>query len=113
MKAATGTLPIVFMVADDPIKLGLVASFAKPGGNATGVSFLFSGLDPKQLGLLRELVPTASRIGLLVNPDNANVEAVKAEVAQAAAAIGIQVTASRPPTAAGSRRRCDACQQSC
>ena len=93
VKAATSTLPIVFMAADDPIKLGLVASFAKPGGNATGVSFLFSELGPKQLGLLRELVPTASRIGLLVNPDNANVEAVKAEVAQAAAAIGIQVTA--------------------
>ena len=101
------------MAADDPIKLGLVASFAKPGGNATGVSFLFSELGPKQLGLLRELVPTASRIGLLVNPDNANVEAVKAEVAQARRPSASRSPQSRPETAAGSRRRCDACQQSC
>jgi putative tryptophan/tyrosine transport system substrate-binding protein len=92
-KAATNALPIVFMAADDPVKLGLVASFAKPGGNATGVSFLFSDLGPKQLGLLRELVPTASRVGLLVNPDNANAEAVKTEMAQAAAAIGVQAIA--------------------
>jgi putative ABC transport system substrate-binding protein len=90
-KAATTTLPIVFMAADDPVKLGLVASFSKPGGNATGVSFLFSDLGPKQLGLLREVVPSASRIGLLVNPDNFNAEPVKAEMAQAAAALGIQV----------------------
>jgi putative tryptophan/tyrosine transport system substrate-binding protein len=92
-KTATNALPIVFMAADDPVKLGLVASFAKPGGNATGVSFLFSDLGPKQLGLLRELVPTASRVGLLVNPDNANAEAVETEMAQAAAAIGVHAIA--------------------
>src|SRR5262249_7762459 len=67
-KAATASLPIVFSVTEDPVNLGLVASMARPGGNATGVSFLLSELAPKQLGLLRELLPPASRFGLLVNP---------------------------------------------
>ena len=74
-RAATTTVPIVFMIPDDPVKLGLVASLSRPGGNATGVSFLLGDLGPKQLGLLRELVPHAKRIGLMVNPHNANVEA--------------------------------------
>jgi putative ABC transport system substrate-binding protein len=91
-KAATTTLPIVFMAADDPVKLGLVASFSRPGGNATGVSFLFSELGPKQLGLLHELVPRAVRFGLLVNPHNANAESVKQEVTEAASAIGGEIT---------------------
>jgi putative ABC transport system substrate-binding protein len=91
-KAATTTLPIVFMAADDPVKLGLVASFLRPGGNATGVSFLFSELGPKQLGLLHELVPRAARLGLLVNPHNANAESVKQEVTEAASAIGGEIT---------------------
>jgi putative ABC transport system substrate-binding protein len=88
-KAATTTIPIVFMILDDPVKLGLVASLSRPGGNATGVSFLLSDLGPKQLGLLRELVPDAKRIGLLVNPNNADVEDVKKEVIMAASAIGV------------------------
>jgi len=67
-KAATASLPIVFHAPDDPIKLGLVASIARPGGNATGMSSLLSELGAKQLGLLRELVPTVSLVGLLVNP---------------------------------------------
>jgi putative ABC transport system substrate-binding protein len=89
-KTATMAVPIVFMVADDPVKFGLVASFARPGGNATGVSFLFSELGPKQLGLLREVVPNAARIGLLVNPHNANAEAVTQEVTAAATAVNVE-----------------------
>jgi len=90
-KAATATVPIVFNVAGDPVKLGLVASLARPGGNATGVNNFLAELGAKQLGLLRELLPTAARIGLLVNPANANVEVVTKEVTAAAAALGMQI----------------------
>jgi putative ABC transport system substrate-binding protein len=89
--AATATIPIVFAVPDDPVKLGLVASLARPGGNATGVSFLFSDLAPKQLGLLHELMPAATRIGLLVNPNNANVDSVTSGVQAAAAGLDVQI----------------------
>jgi putative ABC transport system substrate-binding protein len=64
-KMATSTVPLVFFTGTDPVKLGLVASFNRPGGNATGVSFLASDLDAKRLGLLRELVPRATVIGAL------------------------------------------------
>ena len=94
-KAATATVPIVFGVTDDPVKLGLVTSLARPGGNATGVYFFLSDLAGKQLGLLRELVPAAKRIGLLVNPDNANAEAVTREMVAAASAIGVQIELMR------------------
>jgi len=90
-RAATTTVPIVFMIPDDPVKLGLAVSLSRPGGNATGVSFLLGDLGPKQLGLLRELVPHAKRIGLMVNPHNANVEASKKEVVMAASAIGVDL----------------------
>ena len=90
-KAATATIPIVFAVPDDPVKLGLIVSLARPGGNATGVSFLFGDLGPKQLGLLRELVPAATRIGLLVNPDNPNLVSITSDVNVAAAALGVQI----------------------
>ncbi len=90
-RAATTTVPIVFMIPDDPVKLGLAVSLSRPGGNATGVSFLLGDLGPKQLGLLRELVPHAKRIGLMVNPHNANVEASKTEVVMAASAIGVDL----------------------
>jgi putative ABC transport system substrate-binding protein len=76
----------VINVADDPVELGLVASLSRPGGNATGVSFLFSDLVAKHLGLLRELLPKAARFGLLVNPQNANAENL---IAQAASAGGL------------------------
>jgi putative ABC transport system substrate-binding protein len=94
-KAATATIPIVFSTTDDPIKLGLVASLARPGANATGVYFFLSDLAAKQLGLLRELVPAAVRIGLLVNPENANIENVTQEVTAAASATGVQIEVAR------------------
>jgi putative tryptophan/tyrosine transport system substrate-binding protein len=90
-KVATASLPIVFGVPDDPIKLDLVASIARPGSNATGVSFLLSELGPKQLGLLRQLVPAASRFGLLVNPKNENADAITRDLKAAAATIGIEI----------------------
>ena len=94
-KAATASLPIVFSVTEDPVKLGLVASLARPGGNATGVSFLLSELGAKQLGLLRELVPAASRFGLLVNPNNENAEAITGDLKAAAATIGVEIDVVR------------------
>src|SRR5215470_1131686 len=69
-KAATSTIPIVFGVGEDPVKLGLVANFARPGGNATGINFFVSEAVPKRLGLLRDLVPGAVRIAVMVNPGN-------------------------------------------
>ena len=94
-KHATTTIPIVFNVADDPVELGLVASFARPGGNATGVSFLFSDLVAKHLGLLRELLPRAARIGLLVNPQNANADTLTKNATAAAASTEIQIIVLR------------------
>ena len=90
-KAATATIPIVFNVAGDPVKLGLVASLARPGSNATGVNSFLAELGAKQLGLLHELLPKAARIGLLVNPSNANVEGVTKDVMAAAATLGVQI----------------------
>jgi putative tryptophan/tyrosine transport system substrate-binding protein len=90
-KAATATIPIVFSAAADPVNLGLVGSLARPGGNATGVHFFQAELSAKQLGLLRELRPNAARIGVLVNPANANVEGLTKDVAAAAAALGVEI----------------------
>jgi putative ABC transport system substrate-binding protein len=94
-KAATTTIPLVFSVTDDPVALGLVASLARPGGNATGVTFLLAELGAKQLGLLRELVPAATRIGLLVNPNNTTSKAQTSDVAAAASAIGATIDVVR------------------
>src|SRR5262245_9271891 len=90
-KAASATVPIVFGMTDDPVKLGHVGNLARPGGNATGVYFFLDNLAAKQLGLLRELVPAAPRIGLMINPQNANAEGITREMAAAASAIGVQI----------------------
>jgi putative ABC transport system substrate-binding protein len=90
-KAATATIPIVFSTTDDPVKLGLVASLPRPGGNATGVRFFLSDLGGKHLGLLRELVPGAALVGLLVNPRNASIHALTSEVTAAASELGVRI----------------------
>src|SRR5262245_66636846 len=91
-KAATTTIPIVFGVADDAVKLGLVASLARPGGNATGINFFASEVVAKRLGLLRELAPKAVRVVVLVNPTNApSTESTLRDVLEAARAIGLQI----------------------
>ena len=91
-KAATTTIPIVFGVGEDPVRLGLVASLARPGGNADRHQFFRPSLCPKRLGLLHELVPKAVRIAVLVNPANApTAEAALRDVPEAARAIGLQI----------------------
>ena len=91
-KAATTTIPILFLSAEDPVRMGLVASLARPGGNLTGINFLNRELASKQLALLRELVPGATRLAALVNPANPEIaEATLRDVKQTARAMGLQV----------------------
>jgi putative tryptophan/tyrosine transport system substrate-binding protein len=91
-KAATTTIPIVFGVGEDPVKLGLVASLARPRGNATGINFFLSEVLAKRLGLLHELVPKAVRIAVMVNPANASTaEATLREISEAARALGLHI----------------------
>ena len=91
-KAATTTIPILFMVAEDPVRLGLVASLARPGGNLTGVNIVNSELTAKRLELLRQMVPGAERVAVLVDrTDVANTETTVSDVAAAARAIGLQI----------------------
>jgi putative ABC transport system substrate-binding protein len=93
-KAATATIPIVFGVAEDPVVLGLVASLARPGGNATGISFFVQEDVAKRLGLLHELVPKAVRVAVLVNPANAaNTETTLRDATAAAPTLGLQIRA--------------------
>src|SRR6266545_2192809 len=91
-KAATTTIPIVFGVGEDPVKLGLVSSLARPGGNATGINIFLQEITAKRLGLLHELVPKAVRIAVLVNPANTtSAEAVLRDIPEAARALGLQI----------------------
>jgi putative tryptophan/tyrosine transport system substrate-binding protein len=89
--AATTTIPIVFGIGGDPVKLGYVASFNRPGGNVTGISFLANDLEEKQLHLLHELAPTVDTLGFLVNPNNANTENATQHALAAARTLGRQL----------------------
>ena len=86
-KAATSAIPIVF-IANDPVRIGLVASLNRPGGNATGVNVFLQEMEGKRLGLLREIVPTASLIAVLLNPQGADVDIQKRDIDEAARAVG-------------------------
>jgi len=98
-KAATTRIPVVFEVAQDPVKLGLVASLARPGGNVTGINFFSGELAAKRLELLHELVPGAARLAVLVNPSNApNTEITLKDVQAAAGSIGLQIQIVRAGT---------------
>jgi putative tryptophan/tyrosine transport system substrate-binding protein len=90
-KVATATIPIVFSIGDDPTKLGLVASLNRPGGNATGVNYFLNGLVAKRMELLRQIVPTATRFGVLVNPNSTTAESLTRETTTAASTIGVHV----------------------
>jgi putative tryptophan/tyrosine transport system substrate-binding protein len=91
-KGATTTTPIVFGVSDNPVRMGLVASLARPGGNVTGINFFVSEVMAKRLGLLHQLVPKAVRVAVLVNPANASTaEATLREIPEAARVIGLQI----------------------
>jgi putative ABC transport system substrate-binding protein len=91
-KAATTTIPVVFLTAEDPVRAGVVASLARPGSNLTGVNFLNNELAAKRLALLRELVPGAARVAVLVNPANiTTAESTLRELRAAARAVGIEI----------------------
>jgi putative tryptophan/tyrosine transport system substrate-binding protein len=91
-KEATATIPIVFGVAEEPVRLGLVASLARPGGNVTGVNFFSGEVGPKRLELLHKLVPKAMRIAILVNPtNNGAAEAISRDLLTAARSLGVQL----------------------
>jgi len=90
-KAATVTTPIIFILASDPIKLGLVASLNHPGSNATGVALFAVAVEPKKLEILHELVPKTTQIGVLVNPRNPNAQTITTELQTASGALGLQI----------------------
>jgi putative tryptophan/tyrosine transport system substrate-binding protein len=98
-KAATTVIPIVFGVGQDPVTMGLVASLARPGGNATGINFFNQETVTKRLGLLHDLVPKAVRIAVLVNPANPSaIEGTLREIPEAARALGLQIAVLKAST---------------
>src|SRR5262249_35019726 len=98
-KAATTTIPIVFGVAEDPVKLGLVARLARPAANATGINFFFAEVIAQRRGLLHALLPKAVRIAVLVNPANApNAEPTLRDIPEAARPLGLQIQTLRART---------------
>ena len=98
-KAATKTIPIVFIVAEDPVKLGLVASLSRPGGNLTGINFLNVELAAKRLGLIREFLPGAVRIALLVDPaSKTDTESTVSDVQRVSREMGLQLQVLRAST---------------
>lgn len=94
-KAATATIPIVFMVGGDPVRLALVASTKRPGGNATGVSMFSGDLESKRLGLLQEMAPAHRVAGVLINPNNADAENQLRQLQTAARALGMRLRVGR------------------
>jgi putative ABC transport system substrate-binding protein len=96
VKAATSAIPIVFTSGEDPIKMGLVASFNRPGGNVTGIVVLIDVLGAKRLGLLRDLVPTGTLIAVLLNPDETSFETQLKDVQDAARMGGQQIMYCAP-----------------
>lgn len=94
-KAVTHTIPIVFSVGSDPVKLGLVASYNRPGGNITGVNLLVTTLEAKRIELLHDLLPQATMLGLLVNPDNPPVERQIRDAEAAARRLNVQLRVLR------------------
>jgi ABC-type uncharacterized transport system substrate-binding protein len=90
-KGETSTIPIAFIIGGDPVKLGFVATYQRPGGNATGITILIATLEPKRLGLLRELMPNVSVIGALLDPNFPPYETQLRDLREAARALGLQI----------------------
>ena len=97
-KAATATIPIVFVSGSDPVKVGLVASLNRPGGNITGVHMLILSLGAKRLGLLHELMPAANPVGILVNPNFADAQTQLRDVEEAAQSLGLKLVVQKAGT---------------
>ena len=91
VKSATETIPTVFVTGSDPVRLGLVASMNRPGGNRTGMNLITHTLDAKRFELIRELVPAATKVGVLLNPTNPADESNRADVQGAARTLGLQI----------------------
>src|SRR6201996_3860984 len=100
-KAATSAIPVVFGVGEAPVALGLVASLAQPGGNVTGINFFASEIDSKRLGLMRELLPKAKRLAVLINPANVtSADATAKALKEAAPGLGLQLVFFKASTTA-------------